>query len=107
MSRSVCHISEEWPIGRAGLLFADPCDRPIRQILGKVIAFLRCFGRIDASRPVVQDRCELVHLAAEEAVEFLKSATCRPAVEWSRDALFPGRRFVTLAEVTGVVAVEL
>src|SRR5215813_10764687 len=98
MSRSVCHISEEWPIGRAGLLFADPCDRLIRQILGKVIAFLRCFGRIDAGRPVVQDRRELVHLAAEEAVKFFEAASCRPAIERSRDALFPRRSFMALAE---------
>src|SRR5262249_27548583 len=103
---SVCDISEERPIGRTRLLFADPCDRPIRQIFGKVITFLRRFGRIDASRPVEQDRRELVHFAAEEAVEFLKSAACRPAVERSRNALLPRWRLVAFAEIACVVAVQ-
>src|SRR5690606_24841270 len=50
----------------------------------------------------------LVCLATDEAVEVLEAATaCRPLIEWAYRARLPHRDLVTLAELRGVVAVEL
>src|SRR5262249_49474147 len=105
--RSVCDVREERPIGRAGLLFAYPSDRSIGKIFRQVIPLFWLLWWVNARCAVKENRRELVHLAAEEAVKFFEAASGRPAVERSGDALFPRRSFMTLAEVTGVVAVEL
>ena len=55
---------------------------------------------------VVNDRMKEVGLAGHEAVEPLKSAMQRPAVERSDNAGFPGPQLVTLAEHGSVIAVE-
>ena len=55
---------------------------------------------------VVNDRMKQVSLASHEAVEPLKPAIHRPAVERSDNAGFPRPQFVTFAEHGGVVAVE-
>ena len=55
---------------------------------------------------VVNDRMKEVSLASHEAVEPLKPAMHRPAVERSDNAGFPGPQLVTLAEHGGAVTVE-
>ena len=55
---------------------------------------------------VVNDRMKQVSLASHEAVEPLKPAMHRPAVERTDGAGFPGSQLVTLAEHGGAVTVE-
>src|SRR5262249_13592586 len=107
MRGAIRHVRKERPIGRGRLLFPDPRDRLVGQVFTQVIALLRGLWRIDACSAVEQHRLELIHLAAEKAVELLEACASRPAIEWTRDALFPGRHLMALAELPGVVPVEL
>src|SRR5262249_48302388 len=54
---------------------------------------------------VIECRCPLVRLAANEAVKVVKSLPVRPAVERARDAGFPVGDIVVLAKPCGAVAV--
>src|SRR5215510_3548607 len=105
MSRSVGNVGEERPIRSADLLFTDPCDRLVGQVVTQVITFFCCLRRINATRTVKQDGRKLVHLAAQEPVEFLEATSGGPTIERTRNTLLPTGRLVTLAEIPGVVTV--
>ena len=97
-------VHEERLLGSQRLLGAHPVDRPVRQVLGQVVALLRRSSRLDRRRALVQRRVVLVVLAADEAVEVLEPAAAGgPRVE-RPDALPVGDRAARRAD--GVVVIE-
>src|SRR5262249_16651115 len=72
-----------------------------------MVALLRALRRIYAGGAIIQNSNELIHVGTVEAIELLEAAAGRPAVERPGGTLFPRRSLVALAEVAGVVSVEL
>ncbi len=108
MGRAGREVDEERAIGHQRLLLPDPVRRPVREVLGEVVALLGRGRRLDRRRALVQRRLVLVVLAADEAVERLEPAAAgRPRVERPERRRLPHRDLVALAELRGRVAVEL
>src|SRR6185295_5537420 len=107
VGRAIRDVRQEGSVWRAGLLFPNPRDRFVRHVVGEMIAFLRSPGWVDAGRAIEQNRYELVHLTAQEAVELLEAGTGGPAIKRARDALFPRRDLMSLAKISRVIPVEL
>src|SRR5207249_3402430 len=100
-------IHEERLVRRQRALLADPGDRLVGHVLGEVIAVFGLLGLLDWYRALVDGRVPLVGLPTEEPVEVLEAASRRPIVVGAHGAGVPDRDLVTLAELGGVVAVEL
>ena len=80
------------------LLVADVADRLVGEILGEVVAVVRCARRLDEVVVAHEVRRPLVGVAVEEAVVALEAEPERPAVERPRRAELPTRREVPLAD---------
>ena len=75
-------------IGPVGDVISDETDRLIDQIGGQVIAVGKAAGWIDVGVVGDQLRRELVGLGIEEAIEPVKTAAERPAIERARSRRF-------------------
>ena len=85
VGRARREIGEERLVRHQRLLLADPLDRLIRQVLGQVIALLRCLLRLDGLGAFIQRRIPLVRLAADESVKIFKPS----AASWATDRTGP------------------
>ena len=93
-------------IGPVGGVIGDEADRLIDQIRGQVIAVGIGAGRIDMGVVGDQFRRVLVGLGIEEAVEAIKTAAERPAVERPGGAALGQRRDVPFADHVVAIAVR-
>ena len=103
-----CEIGEEGCVGGQGLLLTDPGDRLVGHVFHEVVTLFG--GAVDLHRcgALIQAGIPLVGLTTDEAVEVLEtSARRRPRVERPDRAGLPHRHLVALAELGGVVSVEL
>ena len=108
VGRARREVGEEGFVRHQRLLLADPGDRPVGQVLGQVIALVRRLRLLDRCGAVVQGRCVLVRLAAEEAIEVFEPGPAGgPGVERTHRAGLPDRDLMALAEVGRGVPVEL
>ena len=99
-------VDEERAVRSQGLLPADPADRLVGHVLHEVVA--RGLVHLDRVGALEQRGIPLVGFTADESVEVLESAAAgRPGVERSDRARLPHRHLMALAELGGVVAVEL
>ena len=73
-------VQEEWLIGRNLPGVGNEADRFVHQVFGEMIALLRRLFRLDLVVVVDQLRIILVRVAAQEAVETLKTAPKRPSI---------------------------
>ena len=105
MVRAEGEVGEERPPGVGLLLIADVGDGAVHQVFGQVVA--RTGGGIDEGVVLHQERRPLVGLAAEEAVELVKTHPQRPAIERPGRGVGGVRGQVPFAERHGVVAVLL
>ena len=78
-------VREERLVRRQRLLAPDPPDRLIRHVGREVV--VRVVRHFHLHSAVVDQRCPLIRLAADEAVELVESRTRRPAVESGPDTL--------------------
>src|SRR5262249_19529934 len=104
-TRSV--VDEKRPVRRDRLLLAHVGDRLVREVFVEGVVVLAAPGHfhLDGRGAVVEGRLPLVGLAADEAVEVVKSLHVWPAVERAGDAGLPVGDVVVLAEERGAVAV--
>ena len=93
-------------IGPVGGVIGDEADRLIDQVGRQVIAVRVGAGRIDMRVVGNQFRRELIGLSVEEAIEAIKAAAERPAVEWPGGAAFGQRRNVPFADHVVAIAVR-
>ena len=110
--RGVCgarrEVDEERLVGHERLLLADPVDRPIRHVVGEVVALFRRPVRLNRRRAVVDGGRVLVRLSGDEAVEVLEASSAgRPSVEGPEWARLPHRHLMALPELRRRVAVQL
>ena len=104
MSANCRVVDEKWLVGGQRTLRTQPEDGLVGDVGTGVVIGIGM--HIHPGHVVVNDRMKEVGLAGHEAVEPLKTAMHRPAVERSDIAAFPGRQLVTLAEHGGAIAVE-
>ena len=108
VGRTRREVGEEGFVRHQRLLLTDPGDRPVGQVLGQVIALVGRLRLLDRCRAVVEGRCVLVRLAAEEAIEvFEPGSTCGPGVERTHRARLPDRDLMAFAEVGSGIPIEL
>ena len=100
-------VHEERLVRGEGLLFAQPLDGVLGDVLGEVIALAVQLVRVHRRRVAHQVRLVLRRFAGEEAVEVLEPVAGRPVVERPLGGGLLGRRVVPLAPGPGVVAVVL
>jgi hypothetical protein len=101
-------VDEERLVGQQRFLLARPGNRLVGQVFGQVVPLGRCLRRLDRRRAFVQGRVPLVVLATDEAIEVLEAAPAsRPRVERTCRARLPDRDLMALAELRGLVAIEL
>ncbi len=94
-------------IGPVGDVIGDEADRLVDQIRGQMIAVGIGAGRIDMGVVGDQLRRELVGLGVEKAVEAVKAAAERPAVERPGGAAFGQRRDMPFADHVVAIGVRL
>ena len=98
-------IEEEWLLRRVNVGVKDHLDGLVGQVDVEVIAFFGPLRLRDRAVILGQVGVPLVGLAAQEAVEALKAAPHRPAVEGAGGSVVLRRRQVPLADAEGVVPV--
>ena len=106
VGRAGGEVQEERAVRLQRVLAADPVHAVIGEVLGQVVALLRGAAGLHRGGALVQGGVVLVGLPADEAVEVLKTAAGRPAVERAGRAGLPHRHLVALADLRGGVAVE-
>ena len=100
------HPGQPRDIGPVGGVIGDEADRLVNQIRREVIAIRVGPGRIDMGVVGNQLRRELIGLGIEEAIEAIKAAAERPAVERPGGAAFGQRRDVPFADHVVAIAVR-
>ncbi|CKT39709.1 Uncharacterised protein [Mycobacterium tuberculosis] len=101
-------VHEERPVGGQCLLLSDPAEGLVGHVRHEMVTLLGRAVHLDRRGALVQTRIPLVSLATDKPVEvFETTAAAGPRVERPDRAGLPDRDFVALAELGGVVAVEL
>ena len=75
----------------------------VRHVSREVI--IRILGQLDLCRTVVNQRCVLIRLAADETVKILKAGVRWPSIVRTCGRYFPRWRFMILAIRSGAVPV--
>ena len=104
MTSSEGEVQKERLARRDGSLLADEPDRHVREVIGKVIAFLRRPRGIDRMVVVHQRRVPLAGATAQETVEALDSPTEGPQIVGPSSGLLLERREVPCPYRERVVA---
>ena len=101
-------IHEERLIGDQRLLLPNPVHGLVCHVLHEVIALFGRFPNLDGCSAFVERWIPLVGLAADESVEVFEStSTGWPCIERAGRTGLPDRDFMTLAELSRRISVEL
>lgn len=81
-------VDEKGPVGSNRLLVVDILDHFVGERVVEGVVSLAAFGNLhlDWSRIAEERRLPLVGLAANEAIEVVKTLKSRPTVQWTGEA---------------------
>ncbi len=108
VGRARREVHEEGLVGNERLLLPDPVDGLVGHVLHQVVAL---FGRLldlDGCGAFIERWIPLVRLAADESVEVFESASAGwPCIKGAGRTGLPDRHFMTFAELSGRISIEL
>ena len=102
-----CVVGEERLVRHQRLLLANPTDGVIGHVLTEVIIRILDILRFDRDCVLIDRRCPLVGLPADEPVEMLETLPGRPLPKRPHRRGLPNRDLMTLPELRSRITVQL